>query len=273
MAGRLIMSGKRTKIPVDKIFISNYNIRKSQKLKDLDLLSKSIKDIGLINPITVIDRDGKYELVAGQRRFRAVRDYLKEREIDATILPPKTDETKSLIYSMSENLQKRPPSYLDYVKAAVMLYEKYREDVKKVADELNITFSRAMYFLRRRVVPEKVAKLVDRKQLTWSKAQQLAEAAWPDTNKIIELAYDLIKMPSTRQNRVIKAVKRKPKASTKEILALAESLPPTIRLRNIEISEGVYFSLKNYAKQTDTDINDIIEDALKEWLENRGEFD
>ena len=265
------MSGKRTKVPIDKIFISDYNIRKSQKLKDLDLLAKNIKNVGLINPITVIERNGKFELVAGQRRYRAVKEYLKEeKEIDATVLPPRTDEIKSLIISMSENLQKRPPSYVDYVNAAVKLYEKYGENIEKVANELNISFSKAMYFLRRRVVPTEVARLVDLKKLTWGKAQQLAEALWPDKDKIIELAYEISKKPKTVGERVIKAATRKPKEPTKNILNFAETLPITRRLRNIEISEDVYMSLKNYAKEADAEIDEIIDEALREWLGNKG---
>lgn len=265
-----MLGEKITKIPVDKIFISKYNIRKSQVTKDLEALARSINDLGLIHPVVVIERNGKYELVAGQRRYRAIKDILKWKEIEAKILPSTTEGITALIYSMSENLQKRSPTYTDYVKAANILYDKYGGDVKKVAEVLNISFSRALYFLKRRVVPEEVAKLVDEGKLSWGKAQQLAEALWPDKEKIIEIAYKLTDMPSTQARRVIKAARYNPSASANEILSKARTLPVTIRLRNIEISEEVYAALENYAKKTGTDINDIIENALKEWLENRG---
>jgi len=257
------------KIPIDKIFVSEHNIRKSGATRELEDLAKSIKDLGLINPVTVIQRDGKYELVAGQRRFLAVKDILKEKEIDAKILPSETDSTTALIYSMSENLLKINPSYTDYVRAANILYDKYGGDVKKIAQKLNISFSRALYFLRRRVVPVEVAKLCDQRKLSWSKAQQLAEALWPDKEKIIEIAYKLQRKPSTVAKRVIKAAKINPRASTDEIFSKAESLPVTIRL-NYEISENVLNSIKEASKKIGMDVNDIIEEALKEWLENRG---
>ncbi len=258
------------KIPVDKIFISKYNIRKSEPTKDLEELAKSIRDIGLINPILVIERNGKYELIAGQRRFRAVRDILKEEEIEAKILPPTIDETTALIYSLSENLQKREPKRADYVRAAEILYEKYGEDVEKVAEVLHIPVKKAMDLLKKHIVPIEVAKLVDKGKLSWTKAMQLAEAAWPDKEKIIELANELINMPTTRAKKVIRAATINPKASTKEIITLADSLPDTIRLRNVEISKEVYDAIKKYAKQTNTDISYIVEEALKAWLEYRG---
>jgi ParB family chromosome partitioning protein len=256
-------------IKVNLIEISKNNIRKAIVREDLDSLAKNIASIGLINPISVIERDGRYELIAGQRRFLAIKK-LGWEEIEAKILPDNTTDTKAIIYSVSENLQHKPPRYEDYVEAANKLFDAFGGSPKKVAEELNISYSRALNLLKRRLVPKEVAKLVDEKKMSWEKAQQLAEAAWPDEKKIIELANEIIKMPSTRQKRVIRSTKKTPKSDKDTIIKNADKMKDNVRLRNIEISQDVYKAVEDYAKKRDLEIGNIIEEAIRTWLKNRG---
>ena len=58
-------------------------------------LAESIKNDGLLTPITVYKKDnGKYELVMGERRLRASK-YLEYEEIDAIVLSEKNKEESS----------------------------------------------------------------------------------------------------------------------------------------------------------------------------------
>ena len=66
-------------------------------------LVASIKSEGLLQPIVVRDVDGQFELVAGERRFRAMRK-LKKRSITARIL--KISDLSSAALSLIENLQR-----------------------------------------------------------------------------------------------------------------------------------------------------------------------
>lgn len=83
-------------------------------------LSESIKNYGILNPLTVRFRCGKYELVAGERRLRAAR-LAGLREVPC-ILVDATMEDAGLI-ALVENLQRRD---LDFIEEAVGLNQLIR---------------------------------------------------------------------------------------------------------------------------------------------------
>ena len=68
---------------------------------DLQALMKGIRDHGLMNPITVMENDGHYVLIAGYRRMIAVQA-LDETEIEATVLSP-VDAEEQLCLEIEEN--------------------------------------------------------------------------------------------------------------------------------------------------------------------------
>ena len=82
---------------------------------ELEELSRSIRSYGILNPLTVRCRGGKYELVAGERRLRAAR--LAGLTEVPCILIDVNMEDASLI-ALVENLQRRD---LDFIEEAVGL--------------------------------------------------------------------------------------------------------------------------------------------------------
>lgn len=92
------------KIPKKDIIIPDYIMRplQDEKYEDITDLSTSIASIGMINEIDVRIKDGKYELMAGVRRFVAT----KEDEILAKIFEDVSD-LMAMILSLVENLQRK----------------------------------------------------------------------------------------------------------------------------------------------------------------------
>ena len=90
-------------------------------------LAESIKNDGLLTPITVYKKDnGKYELVMGERRLRASK-YLEYEEIDAIVLSEKNKEESSRL-ALIENLQRQDLNAIDVARG-----------MQKIMDEENIT--------------------------------------------------------------------------------------------------------------------------------------
>lgn len=87
-------------IPVEKILVAE-RIRKDNG--DIESLAESIRERGLINPITVMETaEGGYALIAGLRRLEAVQ-LLDQNEIAATVLSPlEADEALMLEYAENE---------------------------------------------------------------------------------------------------------------------------------------------------------------------------
>ena len=64
-------SGKLLSLPIDQIHPSPFQARKSFDEQELTALAQSIRENGLLQPVTVRRTEDGYELVAGERRLRA----------------------------------------------------------------------------------------------------------------------------------------------------------------------------------------------------------
>jgi ParB family chromosome partitioning protein len=111
--------------------------------KNLDELVDNIRAHGQLEPIIVTPRSeehGKYEIVAGQRRWLAMRQ-LGMETISASVLDQNVDEATAHVLSISENLIRRDLNSKDIIDACTRLYRKYGS-VKAVAEELGLPYSR-----------------------------------------------------------------------------------------------------------------------------------
>ena len=93
---------------VVKIKLNNIVPNKSQPRLDfydetIESLAESIKENGLLQPISVRKQGSKYELIAGERRYRACL-LLKRKEIEAIVYD--MDDEQSATLSLIENLQR-----------------------------------------------------------------------------------------------------------------------------------------------------------------------
>ena len=102
-------------LPAEDIAPNPVQPRKQFDEKALEELSRSIQNYGILNPLTVRCRGGKYELVAGERRLRAAK-LAGLREVPCILLDVNMEDA-SLI-ALIENLQRRD---LDFIEEAIGL--------------------------------------------------------------------------------------------------------------------------------------------------------
>ena len=128
-------------LSLDEIDISEFNTRKDlgagTEEASLDDLANSISEKGLLNPIMVRkSKNGKYDLIAGQRRF------LASKKIGLNTIPAiirnELNDTDATIISLIENVQRADMNPLDKAKAYQIIYEKYN-DYSKVAQETGVS--------------------------------------------------------------------------------------------------------------------------------------
>lgn len=120
-------------IPLKKIKIGKNNPRKHFPDKELEELAVSIEKNGLINPITVRPKGKSYELVSGERRFRACKINELE-EIPATVREL-TDE-QAFDIQVVENLQREDVHPLDEAEGFRRMLDSGRYDVKEICARL-----------------------------------------------------------------------------------------------------------------------------------------
>jgi len=103
-------AGKIVNIPVSKLKESPLN--KNMPLLGLDDLAKSIEENGLQEALLVYDlKDGTYEIYAGHRRFRAIRDILKEKTAKCIVKPYPESEKVRFKDHFINNAERRENNY------------------------------------------------------------------------------------------------------------------------------------------------------------------
>ncbi|MCI8686930.1 MAG: ParB/RepB/Spo0J family partition protein [Lawsonibacter sp.] len=111
----LFESGRVLFLPTEAIQPNPYQPRRSFAPAELEELACSIRELGLLQPLTVRRREGHWELVAGERRLRAAR--LAGLET-VPCLSVQTDSQASSLLALVENLQRRD---LDFWEEALAL--------------------------------------------------------------------------------------------------------------------------------------------------------
>ena len=120
-----------TSLPISKIKTNPHQPRKIFDKKSLEELAASIKEKGVITPITVkVDRNG-YILVAGERRLRASK-LIKKKQIPAYIIEL-TSDSEMMEVALIENIQREGLNSIEESEAYAVLQGKFNLSQSKIA--------------------------------------------------------------------------------------------------------------------------------------------
>lgn len=153
-----------TTIPISKIKTNPHQPRKYFDPKALDELSASIKEKGVITPITVRAVDNGYILIAGERRLRASK-LAKRKEIPAYILEV-TDEAEMMEVALIENIQRENLNPLEESEAYAVLqgqFELSQTSIAKAVGKSRSTITNALRLLQ---LPAEVKKSIRNNKIT-----------------------------------------------------------------------------------------------------------
>ena len=111
-------------IPIDNIIPNHNQPRQSFEDKEMQNLSQSIKRNGILQPLTVRELENdQYELIAGERRFRAAQ-MVGLKFVPAYVLSVETD-VEMMEYALIENIQRVDLNPIEEAEAYAMLSGKY----------------------------------------------------------------------------------------------------------------------------------------------------
>lgn len=128
------------RIPMEKIYPREDQPRKNFDDKSLEGLSQSIEKYGLLNPIVLRKNGIRYEIIAGERRFRASK-LLGLKEIEAII---KNVDNKDIdILSIVENVQREDLSGLEEANA----YNELSKNYGMTQDEIAKTVGKSRSYI------------------------------------------------------------------------------------------------------------------------------
>ena len=154
------------KLSISDLFPNKYQPRKLFDQHNLEDLSNSIKERGIIQPIIVRkseDDKSKYEIIAGERRWLAAQ---KAGLHQVPVVITEADDLKSLEFSIVENVQRHDLNAIEEAQGYQRLIDDFSYDQEKVAKFIGKSRSHITNCLRLLTLPEDILKLIEIKKIT-----------------------------------------------------------------------------------------------------------
>lgn len=157
-------------IAVEKIRASAFQPRKHFRRERLDELAESIRERGVIQPVLVRPSGDDYELIAGERRFRAV-EILGLREIPAIVRH--VEDGDVLEISLIENIQREELNKMEEARAYERLSREFgltHEIIAKRVSKDRTTISNTLRLLE---LPAKIQRFLEENTIAMGHARSL----------------------------------------------------------------------------------------------------
>ena len=164
------LSSRVRYIPINTVRPNPQQPRRSFEETALQELAESIRAYGILQPLTVRDRGGFYELVAGERRLRAAR-IAGLREVPCLIA--EVGEEDAALLALIENLQRRDLDYMEEAAAIARLIRRYGLSQQQAAEKLGKSQSAVANKLRLLRLPQPVTDCLREYGLTERHARAL----------------------------------------------------------------------------------------------------
>ena len=175
---------KISKLPIADLQRNKYQPRINFDKQKLEELASSIKENGVIQPIAVRPNKydpGKYEIVAGERRWLATQK-AGLNEIPVIILD--IDDQKSLEIAILENVQRQDLNVIEEAKGYQRLSKEFGYDHDKISKFMSKSRSHISNTLRLLTLPHDVIGLIEEGKLTAGQARPLI--GMPNASEVAE---------------------------------------------------------------------------------------
>ena len=231
------------KLSISELVRNKYQPRKNFDQENLDELTNSIKECGIIQPIIVrksVDQKFKYEIIAGERRWLAAQN-AGLHEVPVVIT--EADDLKSLEFAIVENVQRIDLNVIEEAQGYQRLINDFSYDQNKVAQFIGKSRSHVSNCLRLLNLPNEVVDLIRNNKLSQGHAKILVglENAFFLAKKIIE------KQLSVRQSESLVKIFKTKKISKFKVkdpnlkhleLTLADKIGLNVLIKNNKNNAG-----------------------------------
>ena len=175
---------QRNKIPIADLQRNKYQPRTLFDQEKLSELSQSIKENGVVQPIAVRPNKydpGKYEIVAGERRWLAAQ---KAGLNEVPVMVLDIDDQKSLEIAIVENVQRQDLNIIEEAKGYQRLIKEFGYGHEKISKFMSKSRSHISNTLRLLTLPEDIIGLIEEGKLTAGQARPLIGI--PNASEIAE---------------------------------------------------------------------------------------
>ena len=238
LIGENKVESQKNELSISELVPNKYQPRKIFDENNLDELTNSIKERGMIQPFVVRksnDDISKFEIIAGERRWLAAQ---RAGLHSVPVVITEADDLKSLEFAIVENVQRHDLNPLEEAQGYKRLIDEFSYDQEKVSKFIGKSRSHITNSLRLLTLPQDVIKLIETQKITAGHAKilvGLSNASFV-ASKILE------KKLSVRQSETFVRVfkNKKIKSSKKKdtnIIALELSISNKIGI-NVDIQNN-----------------------------------
>ena len=248
------------KVPIADLQRSKYQPRIIFDEEKIIELSSSIKENGVIQPIAVRPNSyepGKYEIVAGERRWLAAQ---KAGLNEVPVIVLEIDDKKSLEIAIVENVQRQDLNAIEEAKGYQRLIKEFGYDHEKISKFMSKSRSHISNTLRLLTLPQDILSMIEEGELTAGQARPLI--GLPNASDIAENI--VRKKISAREVESLTKMKKAPKKSKTEdpnITFVRNEIESKLGL-NVEISNKKNNSGKITIKYKSLDQLELISKKL-----------
>tara|TARA_B100001996_G_C18668551_1_gene595780 strand:+ start:1627 stop:2472 length:846 start_codon:yes stop_codon:yes gene_type:complete len=187
------------KLAIKDLKSNKFQPRKSFSKESLEELTNSIKQQGVIQPIVVRPdkaSDGKYEIIAGERRFLASQN-AGLHEVPVVIID--LDDVKSLEFAIVENVQRQDLNAIEEARGYQRLVDEFNYNQEKLSQFIGKSRSYIANSLRLLTLPNEILLMVEQGSLSAGHARTLI-----GLNNSADIAKKIVqKKLSVRQSEVL----------------------------------------------------------------------
>ncbi len=220
-------------VPIERIVPNPDQPRRDFTQDQLEELAASIREKGVIQPLIVREKDGgTYEIVAGERRWRASQ---MAQLHELPVVVRSYDDTEVLEIAIIENIQRADLNPVEEAAGYRALMDRFGHTQEKLSEALGKSRSHIANLMRLLMLPDDVQDMLKRGDLTAGHARALITSEDPST-----LAKKVIKSGlSVRQTEAMaKTASDKPQAKPKAASAKLAKDADTVALEG-DLSAGL----------------------------------
>lgn len=195
-------------LPIERLHPGRFQPRKTFDADELAALAASIRENGILQPILVRphpNRAGDYEIIAGERRWRAGQD---ARLHEVPVVVRELTDQQSLEIALVENLQRQDLTPLEEAEGYKRLIDEFQHTQEVLAKTLGKSRSHIANMIRLLSLPDAVKKLMAKGDLSAGQGRAILNARDPS-----DLARQIVQRGlNVRQTEALVRAERKPTA-------------------------------------------------------------
>ena len=230
--------------------------RTSFKKEEIEELAESIKRNGLLSPILVRPKDGKYQIIAGERRWQACK---KAGLKTIPIRIKDVDDDQAIVLALIENIQRSDLNPIEEAYGYRRMMERGKMTQSEVAQAVSKGRTTITNALRLLELPEDAQQLLFEERITAGHARAILSIPTKEgrrklTEKLVSEqlsvreAENMARLISGKKKKDAPPVEKAPKSYKTVARALSDSLGTPVRIKSVKAGNMIEITFKDEAE-------------------------